>query len=178
MNLVYIATSLDGYIAREDGGIDWLTEIPAPAGGGDYGYAEFMARVDCVLMGRATFESVLGFPEWPYQKPVFVLSRGQKPLPAGLERKAEIVTGPVPTLVRGLAARGFRDIYVDGGMTIRSFLAEDLIDEMTITRVPLLLGAGRPLFGPLAQALSFEHAGTETFSNGLVKSRYVRKRRA
>lgn len=174
-NIVYIATSLDGFIAREDGGIDWLLEYPDPDGG-DYGFAGFMARVDCVLMGRATFESVLGFKEWLYSKPVFVLSNTLKALPDAVKGKAELVSGPLAGLLRSLGARGYKNIYVDGGKTVRSFLDEDLVDEMTITRVPVLLGAGRPLFGSAPKDLKFEHAGTEVYKNGLVKSRYLRRR--
>lgn len=175
-NMVFIATSLDGYIARVDGSIDWLTRFTDPDGS-DYGFSEFMSRVDCLLMGRLTFESVLAFPEWPYKdKPVFVLSRSLKALPEAFKGRAEIVSGPLPALVAALGARGYKNIYVDGGATIRSLLAEDLIDEITISRVPVLLGAGRPLFGPAHAELAFRHLGTEVFRDGLIKSRYSRAR--
>ncbi len=172
-NYVYIATSLDGYIAASDGGLDWLMEIPAP-GGEDYGYAEFMATIDALVMGRKTFEKVLTFGDWPYDKPVFVLSTTITEVPEHLAGKVEIVHGELKELTGTLNQRGYNNLYIDGGVTIQNFLQQDLIDEMIITKVPTLLGGGIPLFGTLDEPIKFKHVKTEIYDNGLVKSRYSR----
>ncbi len=175
-NYVYIATSLDGFIATQDGGIDWLDEIPNPEQS-DFGYGEFMTRIDAIVMGRNSFEKVLTFAVWPYDKPVFVLSSSLKHVPKDLVDKVEIIGNDnISTLIANLNQQGYYHLYIDGGRTIQSFLAEDLIDEMIITRVPILLGKGIPLFGNLTSALRFQHQTTEIFSNGLVKSSYIRLR--
>jgi dihydrofolate reductase len=173
--IVYIAASIDGYIARKDGAIDWLIDLPNP-GGSDYGYAEFMDRIDGVLMGRKTFETVLGFPLWPYSKPVFVLSRTLKELPNDVAGKAEIVKGKLTEVLGGLERKGITTLYVDGGKTIQSFLKEDLIDEMIISRIPMVLGEGLPLFSAQPLELHFEHVATDVYNNAVVKSSYIRKR--
>lgn len=174
-NYVYIATSLDGYIATPDGGVEWLDEIPNP-GGEDFGFADFMGRVDALLMGSATFGKVLSFGLWPYKKKVFVLSNRLSEVPEDLEGMAEIIAGEPEQVVRDLKNRGFGNLYVDGGKVIQSFLKDDLIDEMIITTVPVILGKGIPLFGELDHAIRFNHVETEVFNDYLVKSRYVRQR--
>lgn len=172
---VYVATSLDGFIAASDGGVDWLMEVPNPDGS-DFGFGEFMRGVDALVMGRNTFEMVLGFGSWPYHKPVFVLSSTLREIPETLAGKAEIVRGPLDELLRRLAERGFRNLYVDGGQVIQSFLAEDRVDELIITRVPIVLGEGIPLFGHMPRRLKFEHRKTEVLAGTLVKSHYLRIR--
>ncbi|MGB7084234.1 MAG: dihydrofolate reductase family protein [Phormidesmis sp.] len=174
-NYVYIATSLDGFIATNDGGLDWLFEIPNPDGS-DYGYAEFMHKIDAVVMGRHTFEKVLAFDAWPYAKPVFVLSNRLMGLSENITDKAELVRGALKPLVSQLNHRGYHNLYIDGGRTIQGFLKEDLIDEMIITRVPILLGSGLPLFEGLDQPLHFTHQQTEVYNNSLVKSCYIRNK--
>ena len=176
-NIVYIATSIDGYIAREDGTIDWLMELPNP-NNSDYGFSVFLESIDGIVMGRKTFETVLGFNEWPYpkSKPIFVLSNSLDELPARLSAKVEIVKGELKRIIELLKDRGFNDLYIDGGKTIQSFLKEDLIDEMTITRIPILLGSGIRLFDKNNLELNFEHVGTEVYNNMLVRSKYLRKR--
>ena len=174
-NIVYIATSLDGFIARKDGSLDWLTEVPNPDGD-DFGFGAFMERIDAVVMGRNTFEAVVRFGEWPYTKPVFVLSTTMTALRDGYGERAEIIRGDLRYVVDYLFRRGYSDLYIDGGRTIQSFLAEDLIDELIITRVPVVLGSGIPLFADMDLDLIFEHAGTEVFNDALVKSTYRRKR--
>ena len=176
-NIVYIATSLDGYIAREDGSIDWLMELPNPTNS-DYGFSVFLERIDGIIMGRKSFETVLGFPEWPYpkSKPIFVLSSSLNELPGKLSAKVEIVKGELNKIVESLKNRGINNLYIDGGKTIQSFLKEDLIDEMTITKVPVLLGSGIPLFDKNNLELIFEHVGTEVLNNMLARSKYIRKR--
>ncbi len=174
-NYVYLATSLDGYIATSDGGLDWLYAVPNPDND-DYGYADFIEGIDALVMGRKTFEKVLTFDSWPYTKPVFVLSNSLNPLPEVVKNKAEKVSGELSVLVKQLSVKGYSNLYIDGGSTIRSFLAEDLIDEMIITRVPVLLGTGIPLFTQLRGTLTFEHQKTEVLSFALVKSHYIRTR--
>lgn len=173
-NIVYIATSLDGFIAAKDGGIDWLMEVPNPDGS-DYGFAEFMNRIDAILMGRNTFETAAGFDMWIYTKKVFVLSSKLKEIPERLRDKAELVTGSPGEIVDKLGAKGYRNLYIDGGKTINSFLAEDMIDELIITTIPIVLGDGIPLFERKDRSLRLEHISTDIFHGGLVKSRYRRR---
>ena len=174
-NYVYIATSLDGFIATPDGGIDWLNEIPNPEGS-DYGYADFMSGIDALVMGRKSFEKVLSFGVWPYDKPVFVLSRSKVTIPKELDEKVEITNSSPEEIVAQLAELGYQNLYIDGGVTIHGFLEADLIDELIITRVPILLGDGIPLFSKLSQKMQFTHKKTETLNEMLVKSHYLRKR--
>jgi dihydrofolate reductase len=172
---IFIAASLDGYIAASDGGLDWLNEAADPEGG-DGGFSDFMKGVDAVLMGRATFETVVSFGQWPYDKPVIVLSNSLSAVPDNLAAKAQIDSGEPASLIERLGARGLHDLYIDGGVTIQRFLASDLVDEMTITRVPVVLGSGIPLFGELERSLRFRHVKTEVLTAGLVQSAYVRDR--
>jgi len=174
--VVYIACSLDGFIAERDGGLDWLTGIPNEDGS-DYGFGEFMRGVDAVLMGRKTFETVLGFGEWPYGKPVFVMSATLTRVPAAAEGKAEIVRGGPRDSLRVLMERGIETVYVDGGRTIQGFLREDLVDTLTVTTAAKILGGGIPLFGEIGRALDFRLVGTERLNDQLVKNRYERIRK-
>ncbi|MGD1909976.1 MAG: dihydrofolate reductase family protein [Rivularia sp. (in: cyanobacteria)] len=174
-NYIYIATSLDGFIATSDGGIDWLLEIPNPEQS-DYGYAEFMNGIDAMVMGRNTFEKVLTFGEWSIPKPVFVLSNSLTEVSGNAIDKVEIVSGDIKELINQLNQRGYHNLYIDGGRTIQSFLREDLIDEMIITLCPILLGSGFPLFNNLDQMLKFRHEKTEIYNDSLVKSHYIRDR--
>ncbi|MFC2007006.1 dihydrofolate reductase family protein [Chloroflexota bacterium] len=172
-NYVYVAASLDGFIATNNGGLEWLDEIPNPEQS-DYGYAEFMTGIDAIVMGRKTFEKVLSFGSWQYDVPVFVISNSVRTIPKELGEKVEIVNGELRQLVSTLGERGYENLYIDGGKTIQSFLEEALIDEIIITRVPILLGDGIPLFGKLAQQQRFTHNDSEIFNNGLVKSYYIK----
>ena len=174
-NYVYIATSLDGFIATEDGGIDWLMDIPNPDKS-NYGWAEFISRINAIVMGRISFEKVLTFESWPYEVPVFILSNTLIELPGQVTGKAELISGDAEELTEQLAQRGYHNLYIDGGKTIQSFLKADLIDEMIITKIPILLGSGIPLFGDLDQHLKFEHKKTDIYDNMLVKSHYARIR--
>ncbi len=174
-NYVYIATSLDGFIATSNGGLDWLMEIPNPEKN-DYGFADFINGIDALVMGRNTFEKVLTFGEWSYNKPVFVLSNSLTDIPEKLKGKAEIVKGEPKAIITQLKTRGYDNLYIDGGKVIQSFLKEDLIDEIIITRVPILLGEGIPLFGDIDQSLKFKHIKTEVLNKMLVKSYYARDR--
>jgi dihydrofolate reductase len=172
-NYVFIATSLDGYIADADGGIEWLNDIPNPDNS-DFGYAEFISGIDAIVMGRKSYEKVLTFGSWPYELPVFVLSSKLDSVPGELSGKIEIIHGDVKELVGQLTSRGYRNLYVDGGMVIQSFLNAGLIDEMIITRVPILLGDGIPLFGKISNPIKFNHVKTVILNNYLVQSNYTR----
>lgn len=174
MNKVFIATSLDGFIADEHGSVDFLYKYPEPPGE-DMGYYNFMASVDALLMGRKTFETVLGFGvEWPYTKPVYVWSSTLKSIPLNLEGKVHLVNGTLPHVISQLHALNYVNLYIDGAKTIQSFLNEDMIDEMTITIIPILLGAGIPLFNSVAKERSFRCIGSMTYPHGVVQCSYVR----
>lgn len=173
-NVVYIGTSLDGYIADKDGGLDFLHSIPN-AEQNDLGYLHFMDSIDALLMGRKTYETVLGFGgEWPYSKPVFVLSNTLSSLPDHLQDKVELVRGSIKQVVEEINGRGFVQLYIDGGKLIQGFLQEDMIDEIIIAQVPILLGGGTPLFGELPAHLTFNLVGTEVLLNAIVQSHYKR----
>lgn len=175
-NKVFIATSLDGYIADKNGAIDWLNTIPNPDHL-DFGYHDFTVQIDALVMGRITFETVCGFDkEWPYQKPVFVLSNSLTEIPEKYRDKVELVTGDLTDVLKGIDQKGFKTLYIDGGKTIQSFLNEDLIDELIITIIPYLLGGGIPLFAELPQRLDFECVETKLFLGQVVQNRFVRKR--
>ena len=171
---VYVGTSLDGFIARKDGDIDWLVKYQNKEVHDSYN--EFMKRIDAMVIGRGTFEKVMEFPEWPYEKKVFVLSNSLKQLPETVKEKATLVAMKPSEVLGYLSENGYSNIYIDGGKVIQSFLKEDLIDELIITRVPELIGTGIPLFGDLDNDLQFEHLTTNVYSDGLVKSSYQRKR--
>ena len=156
------------------GGLDWLEEVPNPEKS-DFGFVEFMRGIDAIVMGRKTFEKVLTFGSWPYDKIVYVLSHGMVEVPKELKNKVEIISGNPKRLVNQLKEMGHQNLYIDGGITIQNFLDEDLIDEMIITRVPVLLGDGIPLFGKLSQRLYFIHKKTEVLNNILAKSYYSRR---
>jgi len=171
-NKVYIATSLDGYIADSKGSVDWL---PAPDSE-DLGFEAFMESIDALVMGRNTFELVLSFGgEWFYSKKVFVVSTSLQSIPTYLEGKVELINETPQNIVSQLASRGYQHLYIDGGKTIQRFLQEDLIDELTITTIPILLGGGSPLFGQLQNPMHFKHTETKAVA-GLVQSRFLRDR--
>lgn len=167
---VFVGTSLDGFIARTDGGLDWLhagQEGERP----ELGYDAFMASVDVVVMGRHTFETVLSFDSWPYAKPVVVLSsRELAPAPPGAT--VERMSGTPADIVTQLSARGFEHAYVDGGTTIQRFLNAGLIHRLIITRVPVLIGSGIPLFVETPRDIRLRHVATRELAGGAIKSEY------
>lgn len=171
---VFVGASLDGFIARSDGSIDWLQ--PAYTGAPpdeDFGFAEFIGSVDALVIGRNTFEQVLTFDEWAYgATPVVVISRTLSALPAGTPATVSLSAESPADLVARLSAEGARHLYIDGGRTIQSFLAAGLIDELTITILPILLGTGKPLFGPLPADVHLTHAGTKAYDFGFVQLKY------
>lgn len=165
---VFVGTSLDGFIARRNGELDFLP----PGGGEPHGYDEFMASVDALVIGRNTFDIVLAFPQWPYDKPVFVLStRALPPAPRGAV--VEGLSGQPADVFAALAARGIEHVYVDGGITIQRFLEAGLIHRLIVTRVPVLIGSGIPLFGALSRDVVLTHVATRQYASGLVQSEYL-----
>ena len=166
---VFVGASVDGFIARPDGGLDWL-----PTDSEDHGYTEFIATVDALVIGRGTFETVLGFSEWPYgDKRVIVLSSRPIDLSALRDRPVEQMGGEPAEIVARLEARGVGHIYVDGGITIQRFLRARLIQRLIVTRVPVLIGQGIPLFGPLDVDIRLRHVRTRDFPSGLVQTEYL-----
>lgn len=171
-----IGISLDGFIARKDDDIEWLTGFPAE--GEDHGYNAHIAQIDGIIMGRSTFDKMKGVEPWYYERPVIVLSRSLKAadVPPALIGKVEILAETPQNVMQIAAARGWKRIYVDGGAIIQSFLRAGLIADMVISRLPLLIGNGIPLFGALETDINLEHEGTHAFPSGIVQSRYrVRK---
>lgn len=169
---VFIATSLDGFIARPDGALDWLP-VPGPDDPEDYGYHAFMESVDALVMGRKTFETVLAFDPWPYAgKRVIVLSESRTTLPESLEDRAELFNGPIEDLVEKLTREGVRRVYLDGGNTIQRFLRAGRVNDMLITRIPILIGQGIPLFGSLAADIPPTLEESRAYPNGFVQYRY------
>jgi dihydrofolate reductase len=162
---------LDGFIARKNGDIDWLPSVDTS--GEDFGYKEFISSVDQLVMGRHTFEKVLTFDTWPYlDKKVIVLSSGNPIIPNDLMDKVEVLNLTPGDLLGTLTEKGCRHIYLDGGRTIQLFLKEGLVDEMTITTIPILIGDGLPLFGPLQQDVKFQLMASKFFNNGFVQNKY------
>jgi dihydrofolate reductase len=164
----FVGTSVDGFIARANGDLDWLPS------GGNPSYGAFMETVDAVALGRNTFDKVLTFGTWPYgAKPVFVLSTRALEPPPFPGARVERVSGSAPEVVSQLAARGVRHLYVDGGITIQRFLRAGLVHRLVITRVPVLIGDGIPLFGALERDVALSHVATREYAGGLVQSEYV-----
>jgi len=174
-NIVYLATSIDGYIADLDGGIDWLSTVPNLTND-DLGWGEFISKIDALVMGKNTFLKVLSFGvEWPYPVPTYILSNSMQQVPQGYEDKVEIISGTPQEITDLLNKKGYENLYIDGGFTIQQFLQADLVDELIITKIPLILGKGIPLFTDSKQ-LVFEHVKTEVLIGELVQTAYRRKR--
>ena len=175
-NKVFIATSLDGFIADKNGGIDWLNSIPNPDNI-DMGYGEFTSQIDALVMGRNTYETICEFDiDWPYQKPVFVLSNSLTSIPEKLKEKVILIKGPLKEVIGQIHKNGFYSLYIDGGKIIQSFLQEDLIDEITITIIPILLGSGIPLFNDLPKRLDFKCINSTIYLEKVVQNYFVRKK--
>ena len=175
-NLVFIAQSLDGFIADRNGALEWLEAVPNPDRL-DLGYESFYSGIDALVMGRRTFETVCGFKmEWPYDKPVYVLSSTLDSVPEAFREKAKVVRGPLSAVLDRIHGEGYLRIYVDGGITVQQFLKEDLVDELTVTTIPVLLGGGTPLFGELPGKIELELVESRVLLNALVQTRYRRKK--
>ncbi len=178
---VYIATSADGYIATADGGVDWLHTAGNPdanmSDNPDMGFADFINSVDCMIMGRKCMEVISSFDipaeQWPYRDiKIFALSNTLTEPPANLADKVEMVAGDINTLINKLSEQGLKHAYIDGGATITSFINLKLINEMIITRAPVLLGDGIPLFGKLNHSVKLEGAESIAFPNDFIQIKY------
>lgn len=169
---VFIAVSLDGYIARQDGDIGWLLQRDDPTE--DHGYAAFIADKEWIVMGRGSYEKVLTFDEWPYDRPVLVLSRqlADTPVPEALKGKVQFSRLSPKDVLNDLAAQNIERVYIDGGQVIQSFLREGLVADIVITTVPVLLGSGKPLFGSLSRDINLTLLSSRSFPSGLVQSHY------
>ncbi len=172
---VFLGMSVDGFIARLDHDLSWLTGSdeaggpPDDGAGGDFGFAEFVSGIDALVMGRSTYEVIAPFAEWPYQgRPVHVLS---STLPAGADARITVHRS-FDEAVAALGAAGYRRVYVDGGRTVHQFLAAGLVGELTLSRVPVLIGTGHTPFGEFPADIPLEHVGTRTFPAGMVQSTY------
>ncbi len=170
---VFIAASMDGYIARKDGGIDWLNSF-ADVPGEDYGFKAFMDSVDALVMGRNTFEKVMTFGAWPYgKKPVVVLTSRGRPRGKKLPDTVSFMKGTPARVVAELEKKGMRRVYLDGGRTIQAFLRSGLVTRMIVTRIPILIGSGVPLFGRSTRDIRLRHVRTRAYASGLVQSEYL-----
>ena len=167
---VFCGASVDGFIARADGALDFLPDDPEP-----HGYDEFIASVDTIVMGRKTFEIVLSFDTWPFRKRVVVLSSRPLDLSVAVARGGlvEQMSGEPAEIVQRLAASGAGHLYVDGGVTIQRFLRAGLVDRLIVTRVPVLIGDGIPLFGSLPRDVRLDHVVTRSYPSGLVQTEYA-----
>ncbi len=170
--MAYMATSLDGYIADRKGSVDWLNAIPNPDQG-DYGFSEFMQEVDSILMGSNTFRVVQSFGAWPYEKPVFVASRSMRSIPNGFTDRISLVAGALEAIFIEMEDQGYQSVYVDGGQLVQGCLEAGLLHEICITRIPILLGDGIPLFAKTEREIQLKHEKTEVLGIGLVKTRYT-----
>ncbi len=170
---IYIATSLDGFIARENGDLDWLPGAEGDVSVEEYGYKDFIDTVDVLVIGRHTYEKVLSFGGWPYgKKSVVVLSSQPVKIPKKVAGTVEWMSGSPGEVIARLTERGATHAYVDGGKTIQRFLEAGLIQQIIITTIPVLLGGGIPLFGPSSHDIKLRHIETQQFPSGLVQSKY------
>lgn len=169
---VFIAISLDGFIARPDGDIGWLLQRDDPTE--DHGYSAFITDKDMIVMGRGSYETVLTFDTWPYDLPVLVLSEqlADAPVPEALKGKLRFSNHAPKDVMEELAGQDVRRVYVDGGRLVQSFLRDGLIADMVISTVPVLIGSGRPLFGALPQDIDLKLISSRSFPSGLVQSSY------
>lgn len=166
---VFVGTSLDGFLARPDGSFDFLPADPEP-----HGFEEFFASVDALVIGRKTFETAASFPGWPYEKkPVIVLTSTPSAWKAPDGAVCEFMNPTPQEVIDRLTQRGMKHLYIDGGLTIQRFLEAGLITRLVITRVPVLIGVGIPLFGPLSRDVRVEHVATRSYPSGLVQSEYT-----
>lgn len=174
---VFIAMSLDGFIARENGSLDWLMKanqlVPA---GEDGGYQHFISDVDAIVMGRNSYEKVLSFEPWPYTLPVMVLSHHPIEIPMALQSTVQHVCESPRALVQRLSVLGMRHLYIDGGVTIQNFLNEHCIDELIVTVVPILIGKGKRLFGELNEDIELQLIESRDIGSCFVQMHYKVKK--
>lgn len=174
--LVYIATSLEGYISRPEGELDWLMDDDFVDEGEDYGFAQLFKSVSCLAIDEQTFETVLHSPEWPFaDKRLVVMSQHLEALPEGLPETVELFDGTPAELIKQLKRDGEKRLLLDGGSLIREFTTAALVDRFILTRIPVLIGSGVPLFGALQRDLKLKHIRTQSYPSGLVQSEYIKR---
>ncbi len=169
---VFLATSLDGFVARPDHRLDWLTKQHTETE--DHGYDDFMSRADGLVMGRGSFHNALSFGDWPYRKPVVLMSRSMTPsdIPEALRGKVRLMADSPAGVMRSLDDEGWKRAYIDGGALVQSFIADGLISEITMTVIPILIGRGVRPFGDIEHDIDLRLCESRTFPSGLVQSRY------
>ncbi len=169
---IFMAMSLDGYVARDDFSLDWL--MKQKTDGEDHGYDDFMADKDGLVMGSGSFRTLLSFDAWPYEKPVVILSHKLETddVPKELRDKVRISAQTPQDLMGTLSGQGWKRAYIDGGKVIQSFLREGLISDMTVTVAPILIGSGKRMFGALNADVDLRLTGSRSFPSGLVTTRY------
>ncbi len=169
---VFIAASLDGFIARKDHTLDWLPQEKVE--GEDPGYDTFIESVEGLIMGRASFKNVLSFGDWPYQKPVIVLSKTltDNDIPKELKNKVEISQLSPEKIMQSVQDRGWKRVYVDGGQVVQSFIRAGLIEDLIITFIPILIGDGQRLFGPVSKDINLKLINSKAFGSGMVQNQY------
>ncbi len=170
--LVFMATSIDGFVARKDHSLDWLMKYPDD--GNDKSYEEFIANIDVLVMGSGSFKTVLKFDPWPYTIPVLVMSHSlsQKDIPEALIGKVEVTRLDPIQLMESLFKQGNKNAYVDGGKLVQSFISDGLIEEMTITQIPILIGEGIRLFGDIKEDIDLELLNSRAYGAGFVQNHY------
>ena len=169
--IAYIAQSLDGYIAGKNGELDWLEDIENPEKD-DCGFAEFMSSIDALLIGRNTYEKVASFEVWPYDKFVYVASNSLSHVEKELSEKVKILTGSLPNMLSKLESDGIKKVYIDGGKLIQNAVELGLLNEITVTTIPIILGDGIPLFGLSGRQTKLKLEKSEVLLNQLVKTKY------
>ena len=169
---VFCAASVDGFIAKKDGGIDWLNNPDYELPGEDFGFATLMDSIDALIMGRNTFEQLLTFDVWHYSKPVIVPTSRPLEVPKHLKNKVIVASGEPAELMAHFGKQGFQNFYIDGGNTIQRFLRDGLVDRITITRIPILLGEGIPLFGAMHGEITLRLISAKSYPNGFVEEIY------
>ncbi len=170
---VFLGVSLDGYIARTDGNLDFLDLYQD--GTEDYGYSDFIKNIDIILMGRKTFEKVITFEEWPYTIPVYIATNKGIVIPEKFKELCHTISGSPVEIINFFKSKNFHNLYIDGGITIQPFLFQNLIDELTISRLPVLIGDGIPLFLKNQNEIHLTHKQTIVYKNGIIKSIYEKK---
>ena len=170
---VFMAVSLDGFIARSDYSLDWLMKQNTE--GEEHGYNDFMDGVDGIVMGSGSFKTILGFDEWPYKKPVNVMSQSltDKDIPEDIQGKVKLTLLSPKEVMSSLGSEGWKRAYVDGGQVVQSFIREGLIESLTITHIPILIGSGIRLFGEIDQDIDLQLRHSQSFASGLVQSHYT-----
>lgn len=178
---VFIATSTDGYIAKEDGNVDWLHTAGNPEADmgdqADMGFNDYISSVDCMIMGRKCMEVIANMnltdEQWPYGDiRIITLSHTMRNPPSGVEGRVEMYSGDILELIAELEKSGFKHAYIDGGQTIQAFINLQLINEITITQVPILLGKGIPLFAETFKDIKLENCQAHAFPNDYIQLKY------